>query len=343
MTTTIALWREQAFSALKVPACLMLFLLFLSVFLGMTQGALKVPIFTSLSQIQQAVLWEIRAPRVLMTLATGAGLAMCGLILQALTRNPLADPGIIGVSSFAALFASAAIFLSSSLSLPNWLGLFFVPSLAFIGAFTALLLLLAIASYKHTVNTLVLILTGVALNAGAQTLLGLLTYLSDEETLRVIAFWQMGSYSGISWKQGIGAFLVVFIAYLFFKKHAKSIMLIQLSEQHAKFQGVAVNSLKRKLLIFVAIVTAICVCFTGIVGFIGLVVPHITRMLVGSKLTVLLPCSVVIGASLVTFADVCARLIVTPAELPIGLLTSALGVPFFLGLIMREKRQYTND
>ena len=120
-------------------------------------------------------------------------------------------------------------------------------------------------------------------------------------------------------------------------------MLIQLGEQHAKFQGIAVNKLKRLLLLLVALVTALCVCFTGIVGFIGLVVPHITRMVVGANLTILLPCSILVGACLVTLADMAARVLVAPAELPIGLLTCALGVPFFLGLILIEKRKYQHD
>ena len=215
--------------------------------------------------------------------------------------------------------------------------------MAFSGAVLALLLLMVIASSKQSINTLVLILTGVALNAGAATLLGLIVYLADDDTLRAITFWQLGSYSGISWAHAFTALGIIGICYGYITKNTRKIMVIQLGEQQAIFQGIPVPQLKRVLLIVVAIVTAICVCFTGIVGFIGLVVPHVTRMLVGANLVILLPSSALVGASLVTLADLCARLWVAPAELPIGLLTSALGVPFFLGLILREKRKYTYD
>ena len=343
MDISIAHWREKANHTLHIRLALLTVTLLLAMFLGVTQGALSIDLSGTLTELEKAIIWDIRFPRMLMTVATGAGLAMCGLVLQALTRNPLADPGIVGVSSFSALFASIAILLSVSIAIPQWLGMFFVPAMAFIGASLSLIMLLVIAGYKQSMNTLVLILTGVALNAGAATLLGLVVYLADEETLRVITFWQLGSYSGINWSQALTALIVVSVAGAYLFRHAKPIMLLQLGEQHARFQGIPVDKLKRTLLILVALVTAICVCFTGIVGFIGLVVPHISRMLVGSKLTILLPSSMLVGASLVTLADVSARLLVVPAELPIGLLTSALGVPFFLGLILREKKKFTYD
>lgn len=336
-------WRYDSIRRVKPRIFTMLTAAFIAVFMGMTKGALTIDLFSSLSHLERTVLLDIRGPRVTMTMVTGAGLAMCGLILQALTRNPLADPGIIGVSLFSALFAAVAIFLSAFLVIPQWITPIFIPSMAFIGALTSLALLMGIAGYRQNLNTLVLILTGVALNAGAATLLGFIVYLSDDNTLRAITFWQLGSYSGISWYQAISCTIFITFSYVYFSRNTKKIMVLQLGEQQARFQGVQVDSLKRFLLIFVALVTALCVCFTGIVGFVGLVVPHITRMIVGSNLAILLPSSVLVGASLVTFADVLARLLVTPAELPIGLLTSALGVPFFLSLILREKKKFSHD
>ena len=342
MQVDVAQWRRQARKQQASRLWSMLALLLVSVLLGVTQGALKIDLFSQLSALETAIVTDIRLPRVSMTLATGAGLAMCGLILQAICRNPLADPGIIGVSSGAALFASIAILISSMTVLPAFLSLLFIPGMAFLGAGLALVLLLAIAGYKQSINTLILILTGVALNSGATTLLGLVTYMADEDTLRVITFWQLGSYGGISWQQAILAAFVVAAAMGFFVRYANQIMLLQISEEHAHFQGIKVGKLKRSLLFLVALVTAISVCFTGIVNFVGLVVPHICRMLVGNNLKVLLPATALCGAALVTLADVCARLIIVPAELPIGLLTSALGVPFFLGLILREKRKFAH-
>ena len=343
MAISIATWRDQASQKFQVRMALLVFVLLMSMLLGLTQGALSINLTEELNALEQAVLWDIRLPRMLMTVATGAGLAICGLVLQALTRNPLADPGIIGVSTFSALFASIAILISTLIVIPQWLGSTLVPAMAFFGAALSLFLLMTISGYKQSMNTLVLVLTGVALNAGAATLLGLVIYLADDETLRVITFWQMGSYSGIHWYQALLACFLVSLTGCYFYRRARPIMLLQMGEQHARFQGIDADKLKRILLACVAVVTAICVCFTGIVGFIGLVVPHIARMLVGANLKILIPTSMIAGASLVTLADMCARLLVVPAELPIGLLTSALGVPFFLGLILREKKKFTYD
>ena len=343
MQIDVALWRKQANRQHVSRLWLMLGLLAISVLLGITQGALKIDILEQLSALERSIITDIRLPRVLMTVATGAGLALCGLILQSICRNPLADPSIIGVSSGAALFAAMAILISSQIVLPALIGIVFVPVMAFTGAALALVLLLVIAGYQQSINTLVLILTGVALNSGAATLLGLVTYLADEETLRVIIFWQLGSYSGISWSQAAIASVLVMVAFALFFRYASQIMLLQIGEHQAYFQGVNVGGLKRILLLLVASVTAISVCFTGILNFVGLVVPHICRMLVGNNLRFLLPASVVLGGTLVTLADVLARLLIVPAELPVGLLTSALGVPFFLWLILREKRKFAYD
>lgn len=340
--TQIAQWRHASNQVYFLRIGIMVGLLFTAVIFGITLGALTIDVTSALSELEQAVITDIRAPRVAMTILTGAGLAVCGLVLQAICRNPLADPGLIGVSSGAAFFASLAILLNSWWQLPDALNLFFIPGMAFFGAALALFLLLAIASYKGSISTLVLILTGVALDFGGRTLLNLVTYLADENTLRLITFWQMGSYSGITWSQVALAAVVVGVALPVFFRRAEHITLLQIGEQHAWFAGVNVGKLKHLLLIVVAAVTAVSVCFTGIIGFVGLVVPHICRMLVGTNIQILLPASAISGAALITFADVGARLFIVPAELPIGLITSAIGVPFFLWLVMREKRKLSH-
>jgi iron complex transport system permease protein len=343
MQIDVAAWRKEANKRQVSQLWIMTGVLVFALLMGITQGALKIDLFGEISELEKAIISDIRLPRVLMTLFTGAGLAICGLILQSICRNPLADPGIIGVSSGAALFAAIAILISSVVTLPEIISVLFVPAMAFAGAGSALFLLLSIAGFKQSINTLVLILTGVALNSGAATLLGLVTYLADEETLRVIVFWQLGSYSGISWQQAMLACIIVTCAVIYFFRCAGQIMLLQIGEHQAHFQGVNVGKFKKILLLLVATVTAICVCFTGILSFVGLVVPHISRMLVGNNLRVLIPASVLLGGALITFADVLARLTIVPAELPVGLLTSSLGVPFFLWLILREKRKFAYD
>lgn len=343
MQIDLVQWRVVQFQRHKMLFIWLVVALCIALALSLTQGAIHINLFESLTSLEQRIITDIRAPRVLMTTVTGAGLAICGLVLQAMCRNPLADPGLIGVASGSALFASLAILLSSSLVLSSMLSLFFIPVMAFVGAIIALTLLLAIAGYRQNINTLVLILTGVAVNAGAGTLLGVITFVADDNTLRLITFWQLGSYSGISWSESTLVLVIVAAAIAMFWRRADDILLLQIGEQHARYQGVNVDRLKRFLLVSVALVTAVSVCFTGIVGFVGLVVPHICRMLVGTKLRILIPTSAIVGAILVTIADVAARIIIVPAELPIGLLTSALGVPFFIWLILREKRRYRRD
>ncbi|GAB55950.1 vitamin B12 import system permease protein BtuC [Glaciecola punicea ACAM 611] len=329
-----------------VPTIMMLCAVLLAVaFIALNAGAVKVNIWQwigsgSASPLQHTILWDIRLPRILMTMLTGAGLAICGAVLQAICRNPLADPGLIGVSSSAALCAGAALALLSVVQLPPLAMTYFVPLSAFVGATLSLILLLKIADSAQGMNTLVLILAGVAINAGAMTLLGLIQYVVDDATLRQITFWSMGSYAGINYTSlSITTVPVVLGAYYFWQiRHP--LMLMSCNEKQAKYQGVNTRKVKLTSLWVVAAIVAVCVSFTGIVGFVGLVVPHICRMLFGAHLRILLPTSILFGAILVALADTLARTLIIPAEIPIGLITSMVGVPFFLYLIVREKRKF---
>lgn len=283
------------------------------------------------------VLFEIRLPRLLMTFATGAGLALCGGVLQSLFRNPLAEPGLLGISSGAALFAAIGFLILSTLALPERLTLIFIPLMAFLGAGIAVVGLFLL-NYGKGGNTLLLILSGVAINASAMTLLGIVTYLVDDSTLRLITFWSMGSYSGISWPVAIATFVFVALAAWYFYHIKSALALMSFSEKQAIYQGVNTAKIKVLSLGFVAVVTAFCVSFTGVVGFVGLVVPHLSRMVIGSNLNFTMPLSILLGGCLVSAADTLSRTVIAPAELPIGLITSALGIPFFLYLIVKAKR-----
>jgi len=279
-----------------------------------------------------------------MTIITGAGLALCGTILQAICRNPLADPGLIGVSSGAALFAglAMAVLASNSFSyIPTFIELHLVPLSAFLGAGLSLLLVINIANAGNGMNTLLLILAGVAINAGAMSLLGLVQYMVDDATLRQITFWSMGSYSGVNYSAVVLTIFPLAVGAYYFWKTRKSLVLMSCSEKQAKYQGVDTQRIKLISMCIVAAIVAVCVSFTGIVGFVGLVVPHLCRMLIGAHLSVLIPASIVSGALLVSVADIVARVLIIPAELPIGIITSVVGVPFFLYLIMREKRKFS--
>lgn len=294
------------------------------------------------SSLVNAVLWDIRAPRLLMTMITGAGLALSGVVLQSICRNPLADPGLIGVSSGAALFAGIAIASAGTLQISSALTPFVVPVFAFVGAGTALLLVLKIANTSSGLNTLFLILAGVAVNAGAMSLLGVIQYLVDDATLRQITFWSMGSYAGIDFAVFFISLSPILLGFIYFWKIKSPLMLMSCSEQHAKYQGVDTHTLQLRSLWVVAAMVSVCVSFTGIVGFVGLVVPHVCRMFIGTHLKILIPCSLVCGALLVGWADVIARTIIIPAELPIGIITSLVGVPFFLYLVAKEKRKFSH-
>jgi iron complex transport system permease protein len=290
------------------------------------------------SDFHRRVLVDIRLPRLLMTFATGAGLALCGVVLQSLFRNPLAEPGLLGISSGAALFAALGFLMLSAVSIPASLMVAFIPMMAFFGAGVAVSTLFILNYGNRTVDTLLLILSGVAINATAMTLLGIVTYLVDDSTLRLITFWSMGSYSGLSWKVAIATFACVSCAMIYFYRIRGELALMSFSEKQAVYQGVNTSKVRICSLAIIALVTAFCVSFTGIVGFVGLVVPHLARMLIGTNLNFMLPLSTLMGGCLVCVADTISRTIIIPAELPIGLITSALGIPFFLYLIVKGRR-----
>jgi iron complex transport system permease protein len=292
---------------------------------------------SSSTDFHRRILIDIRLPRLLMTIATGAGLALCGVVLQSLFRNPLAEPGLLGISSGAALFAALGFMLLSVVQIPAHLTLVFIPMMAFLGAGVAVSGLFILNYGNRAVDTLLLILSGVAINATAMTMLGIVTYLVDDSTLRLITFWSMGSYSGIRWKVAIATVACVSGAMAYFYRIKGALALMSLSEKQALYQGVNTSKIKVRSLAIIALVTAFCVSFTGIVGFVGLVVPHLTRMLIGTNLNYTLPLSALIGGCLVSVADTISRTIIVPAELPIGLITSALGIPFFLYLIVKAR------
>jgi iron complex transport system permease protein len=272
-----------------------------------------------------------------MTFATGAGLALCGIVLQSLFRNPLAEPGLLGISSGAALFAAIGFLLLPTVQLPEHVSLAFIPSMAFLGAGIAVLGLFVLNYSNRATSTLLLILSGVAINTTAMTFLGIVTYIADDATLRLITFWSMGSYSGVSWPVASTTLVCVVGAVFYFYRIRGTLALMSLSEKQALHQGVNTTKIKIQSLAIVAIVTAFCVSFTGIVGFVGLVVPHLTRMGVGNNFNYTLAISALTGGFLVSIADTISRTSIAPAELPIGLITSALGIPFFLYLIIKAR------
>jgi iron complex transport system permease protein len=288
--------------------------------------------------LQGLIIWQIRVPRVLLALCVGALLALCGALIQGLFRNPLAEPGLMGVSSGATLMVVVVLVLASNLpgSLPGHLRPFLLPAVAFGGGLVATRLVMLLGHSSHY-SPLRLILAGVAFNMVAAAGIGLCAYLATNEQLRTLTFWSLGSFSAASWSGvGITAVVLAIIAPLAYRSW-RPLNALLLGESECRHLGFDVPVLKRRIVYLSAAGVGAAVAFTGIIGFIGLVVPHIVRMLVGADHRRLLPLSLALGALLTLWADWLARTVLSPAELPVGIITSLLGGPFFIYLIHRQR------
>ncbi|GAB5467722.1 MAG: iron ABC transporter permease [Rhodospirillales bacterium] len=289
---------------------------------------------------EEAVLLSIRLPRVLLAILVGGGLAVCGAALQGLFRNPLADPGLIGVSAGAALAAAATIVFGGLFfaGLPPALRPYLLPLAAFLGGLLVTVIIQRLARSGGRTDVATLLLAGIAVNAIAGAGIGLLFYLADDQQLRAVTLWTLGSLAGRPWSEILPALPLILIALVGLLAMARPLNALLLGEQEAYHLGFAVERLKRRLVLLVALATGAAVAVSGIIGFVGLVVPHLVRLLLGADHRLVLPASALVGASLLLVADLGARHLVLPAELPIGILTSLLGGPFFLWLLLRRRR-----
>ncbi|TBU78614.1 FecCD family ABC transporter permease [Phytopseudomonas daroniae] len=290
--------------------------------------------------LQQAelILGQIRMPRTLLGLAVGAVLALCGVAMQGLFRNPLADPGLIGVSSGAALGAAIAIVGGAALGgIPELFAPYLLSLCAFLGGLVVTALVYRLGRRNGQTSVTTMLLAGIALNALAFACIGLFTYLADDATLRTLTFWNLGSLNGASYARLWPLLLVTLAVALWLPRRAQALNALLLGESEARHLGFAVERLKRELVFCTALGVGAAVAAAGMIGFIGLVVPHLVRLLVGPDHRVLLPASALAGASLLLLADLFARLILSPAELPIGIVTALIGAPFFLYLLLRGR------
>lgn len=288
----------------------------------------------------ELVLFAIRLPRVLVAVAVGATLSCAGAAMQGIFRNPLADPGLVGVSSGAALAASTTIVLGGLFmhEIPESFRLFVLPVTAFAGGVGATVLVWRFARRDGRVTVLLLLLAGVAMNAMAGALTGLLTTVASDPQLRTLTFWSLGSLGGASWAT-LGAFLPFgAVSLILLPALARPLNAILLGEAEARHLGVDVERLKKLVVVAAALGVGSAVAFVGSIGFVGLVGPHLARQLVGPDHRALFPLSGVIGALLLVLADLVARTVVAPSELPLGVVTGLLGAPFFLLLLARTGR-----
>ncbi|MBA4248381.1 MAG: heme ABC transporter permease [Microbacterium sp.] len=284
--------------------------------------------------IVESTLWVVRFPRIVMGLAVGAALAVAGAVMQAVFGNPLAEPGVVGVSSGAALGASAAIALGASVLGGPGVALF-----AFIGGLLATLLVYAVARAGGRTEVVTLLLTGIAVNAIAQAGIAFVLFAADTASREQIVFWQLGSLAGSRWDQVALVAAVAAVGIAISLVLARRYDLLALGERNARHLGVDVERLRLVSIVLVALLTGAAVAFVGIIAFVGLVVPHLIRMIIGPAHRGLILASAVGGGALLVVADLLTRTLVAGAELPIGMLTSLVGGPFFFWLLYRQRRR----
>ena len=294
---------------------------------------------SALSNRDRIVIFDIRLPRAILGFLIGGGLAVSGAVMQGLFRNPLADPGLIGVSAGSSLGAVAMIVLGGGVLAPvaHLFGIFSLPIAAFIGGLVTTVLLYKVATRHGQTSIATLLLAGIALGSLALAATGILIYMADDRQLRDLTFWSMGSLAGSTWSKVIGAGPIIVLSLLPLPFMARGLNALTLGEAAAFHMGVAVQRLKNVAIVSVAAAVGASVAVSGGIGFVGIVVPHILRMIIGPDHRFLLPASALLGGSLLIVADVVARTIVSPAELPIGILTAGVGGPFFLWMLLRQR------
>lgn len=286
--------------------------------------------------VDAQVFFNIRLPRVLLGVAAGAGLAVAGALMQGIFRNPLADPGLIGVSSGAALTAALTIVLGAAWwpDLPRALGSWTLVLSAFAGGMAVTAVVYTLSHAEAGARVGMMLLAGIAINAVAGAGLGLLSYMATDEQLRSLQFWLLGSLGGARWSAVALVCGLVVVALVLALPLARSLNALSLGEAQASLLGVDVRRLQQRAVLTAAVAVGAITATTGIIGFVGLIAPHLVRLLAGPDHRVLLPASALLGAALVLLADAAARTLAQPAELPLGVLTALLGGPFFI-LILR--------
>ncbi|MDA9839971.1 iron ABC transporter permease [Porticoccaceae bacterium] len=294
---------------------------------------------SSINSQTHTILIDIRLPRILLAIAVGAVLASTGAVMQGLFRNPLADPSLIGVSSGASVGASLMIVTAGGfIKSGALLGLSLVAVGAFVGGFAATLLVYRLATSGIGTSVTTMLLAGIAIGALAGALNSLLSYFSDNDMLRQISLWQMGNLSGASWTKVIVMGAVALLLMGLFPRESKALNALLLGESEARHLGIDVQRVKRRLIVLTALGVGVSVALAGLVGFVGLIMPHIVRLAIGPDHRWLVPASALAGATLLVIADSLARIVVIPAELPTGILTALLGAPFFVALLLQQRR-----
>ncbi|MBA8821961.1 iron complex transport system permease protein [Ochrobactrum sp. P6BSIII] len=290
-------------------------------------------------QRDHLIIMEIRLPRIILGMLIGAGLAVSGAVMQGLFRNPLADPGLVGVASGASLGAVSMIVLGGSVLAPviAVLGIYALPLAAFFGGLATTLLLYRVATRRGRTSVATMLLAGIALGALAGAATGVLVYMADDRQLRDLTFWGLGSLAGATWSKIGAAGPIIAVVLIAAPMLARGLNALALGEAAAGHLGIQVQRIKNVAIVTVAAATGATVAVAGGIGFIGIVVPHMLRLSIGPDHRYLLPASALLGAILLLLADAVSRTIVAPAELPIGIITAMCGAPFFLWILLRQR------
>ncbi|MFW9991816.1 MAG: FecCD family ABC transporter permease [Candidatus Odinarchaeota archaeon] len=285
--------------------------------------------------IHKIIVWDIRLPRILMGGLAGMALAVSGTIMQALFRNPMADPYILGLASGASVGASFAFIAGGALGI---LAGYAIPVFAFCGSLVTVIAVYYISRVGGTVRVDTLLLSGIALGSFMAAITSFITYMSGN-FLRPIIFWLMGGLAIAegNWDNVILAAVLIIPACLICMFFSRSLNLLLLGEETARYRGLDAQKIQKVLLILSSLITGVAVAFTGVIGFVGLIIPHVMRLITGPDHRVLLPISALWGASFLIIADVIAKTIIYPTELPVGIITALCGTPFFLYLLRKRK------
>jgi len=289
------------------------------------------------------IIEQIRMPRAVLSIFVGAAMAISGAALQGMFRNPLADPGLIGISGGAALAAVTMIVLGNGplLFLKEWLQPYSLIVAAFFGGLATMLLVSRIGTSRFGTSIITMLLAGIAINIITSSGIGIFTYLADENQTRMLIFWSMGSLGGATWEVVIVAGSLISFTLFFLLQQSKSLNALVLGESEARHLGINVDKVKLRIILLTALAVSASVAVSGIIGFVGFIVPHLVRLAIGPDHRYLLPASAMLGSLFLLCADMISRTIIAPAELPIGLITAIIGGPFFIAMIIFRSKRFS--
>ncbi|MCX8531284.1 FecCD family ABC transporter permease [Chryseobacterium luquanense] len=295
---------------------------------------------TDLSLSDKYIVWEVRASRIVMAIIIGSMLSVSGTSLQGLFRNPLATGDLIGLTAGATLMAAITIVLGGYFReyLPEAVQFSLVGIAAFVGSLLAMMLVYKISTSDGKTNVVMMLLSGVAITAIGFSIVGFLIFISKDDQLRDLTFWNMGSLAAATWTKNIILTVILIISYSILLPKGKALNAMMLGEKDAQHLGINVERLKKQIVIIVSLMIGSCVAFSGTIGFVGLIVPYILRLLFKSNYNFILPLSAIFGSILLLTADTISRSIVEPSELPIGILTAMMGAPIFIAILLKFKK-----